>query len=74
MQRATTAARGLPAHPDFKLNQPDPDVMADTFITRAQAWNDHYVVVDHGGGLTCQARSPTGHHPTSSAHAAACRG
>ena len=41
---------GLPAHPDFKHNQPDPDVIADTLITRAQGWNDDYVVVDHGGG------------------------
>lgn len=41
----------VPCHPDFQLNQPDPDAMADTLITWAQAWDREYVVVDtHGGG------------------------
>jgi len=41
----------IPCHPDFQLNQPPPDVMADRLTEWATAWNRDYVVVDtHGGG------------------------
>jgi chromosome partitioning protein len=41
----------VPCHPDFQLNQPEPDAMADTLTAWAQAWDHDYVVVDtHGGG------------------------
>lgn len=41
----------VPCHPDFQLNQPEADVMADTLIAWAHSWNTEYVVVDtHGGG------------------------
>ena len=41
----------VPCHPDFQLNQPEPDIMADTLTTWAQTWDHDYVVVDtHGGG------------------------
>ena len=41
----------VPCHPDFQLNQPEPDAMADTLTAWAHAWDHDYVVVDtHGGG------------------------
>ena len=41
----------VPCHPDFQLNQPPPDVMADTLIQWAGEWGRDFVVVDtHGGG------------------------
>jgi chromosome partitioning protein len=41
----------IPCHPDFQLNQPESDMMADILTTWAQSWNHDYVVVDtHGGG------------------------
>lgn len=43
----------VPCHPDFQLNQPPSDVMADTLTAWTQQWSvDHdFVVVDtHGGG------------------------
>jgi len=41
----------LPCHPDFQLNQPDPDAMADALTRWAGEWDREFVVVDtHGGG------------------------
>jgi chromosome partitioning protein len=41
----------VPCHPDFQLNQPAPDVMADLLTMWAQSWDHDFVVVDtHGGG------------------------
>jgi chromosome partitioning protein len=41
----------IPCHPDFQLNQPDPDTMADILIRWADTWKRDYVLIDtHGGG------------------------
>ncbi|WP_420116559.1 ParA family protein [Micromonospora sp.] len=41
----------VPCHPDFQLNQPPAEEMADTLTRWAQEWGTEYVVVDtHGGG------------------------
>lgn len=41
----------VPCHPDFQLNQPPADVMADTLSRWAESWGSDFVVVDtHGGG------------------------
>lgn len=41
----------VPCHPDFQLNQPVPEAMADVLATWAGEWNRDFVVVDtHGGG------------------------
>jgi chromosome partitioning protein len=41
----------VPCHPDFQLNQPDPDAMADALTRWAGEWDRDFVVVDtHGGG------------------------
>jgi len=41
----------VPCHPDFQLNQPDADTMANILDTWAEAWGRDFVVVDtHGGG------------------------
>lgn len=41
----------VPCHPDFQLNQPSPEGMADTLAAWAKAWDRDYIVVDtHGGG------------------------
>lgn len=41
----------VPCHPDFQLNQPAPDAMADALTSWAGEWDRDFVVVDtHGGG------------------------
>lgn len=41
----------VPCHPDFQLNQPDVNTMADILETWAGEWGSDFVVVDtHGGG------------------------
>lgn len=41
----------VPCHPDFQLNQPSPDDMADALGRWAGEWDRDFVVVDtHGGG------------------------
>ncbi|PPK91954.1 chromosome partitioning protein [Kineococcus xinjiangensis] len=41
----------VPCHPDFQLNQPEADAMADILTDWAAAWDREYVVIDtHGGG------------------------
>jgi chromosome partitioning protein len=41
----------VPCHPDFQLNQPEPEVMADILTRWAGEWDRDFVVVDtHGGG------------------------
>lgn len=41
----------IPCHPDFQLNQPDADTMADLLTRWAGEWDRDFVVVDtHGGG------------------------
>lgn len=41
----------VPCHPDFQLNQPEPDAMADALGRWAEEWGRQFVVVDtHGGG------------------------
>lgn len=41
----------VPCHPDFALNQPEPDEMADVLMQWAEEWQRDFVVVDtHGGG------------------------
>ncbi len=41
----------VPCHPDFQLNQPDPEAMADALTTWTGEWDRDFVVVDtHGGG------------------------
>lgn len=41
----------VPCHPDFQLNQPPPDRMADALTSWAGEWDRDFVVVDtHGGG------------------------
>jgi chromosome partitioning protein len=41
----------VPCHPDFQLNQPEPDAMADVLVKWAGEWARDFVVVDtHGGG------------------------
>lgn len=41
----------VPCHPDFQLNQPAPDAMADALTLWAGEWERDFVVVDtHGGG------------------------
>ncbi len=41
----------VPCHPDFQLNQPAPDEMADTLARWAGEWGREFMVVDtHGGG------------------------
>jgi len=41
----------VPCHPDFQLNQPDADTMANILDTWAGEWGRDFVVVDtHGGG------------------------
>jgi chromosome partitioning protein len=41
----------VPCHPDFQLNQPQPDAMADALTRWAGEWDREFVVVDtHGGG------------------------
>lgn len=41
----------VPCHPDFQLNQPEPDAMADVLTKWAGEWGRDFVVVDtHGGG------------------------
>ena len=41
----------VPCHPDFQLNQPTPESMADILTSWARAWGREYIVVDtHGGG------------------------
>lgn len=41
----------VPCHPDFQLNQPDPEDMADALSRWTGEWNREFVVVDtHGGG------------------------
>lgn len=41
----------IPCHPDFQLNQPEADVMADLLTRWAGEWDTDFVVVDtHGGG------------------------
>lgn len=43
----------VPCHPDFQLNQPESEVMADTLTAWAETWDRDYVVIDtHGGGST----------------------
>lgn len=43
----------VPCHPDFELNQPEPDAMADALLQWAGEWDRDFVVVDtHGGGST----------------------
>ncbi len=41
----------VPCHPDFQLNQPAPEDMADALTRWAQEWDRDFVVIDtHGGG------------------------
>jgi chromosome partitioning protein len=41
----------VPCHPDFQLNQPPPDEMADVLVRWMGEWGRDFVVVDtHGGG------------------------
>ncbi len=41
----------VPCHPDFQLNQPAPENMANALARWAQEWDRDFVVVDtHGGG------------------------
>lgn len=41
----------VPCHPDFQLNQPGPDDMADALTRWAGEWDRDFVVIDtHGGG------------------------
>lgn len=41
----------VPCHPDFQLNQPAPEAMADALTSWAGEWDRDFVVVDtHGGG------------------------
>jgi chromosome partitioning protein len=41
----------VPCHPDFALNQPDSDEMADVLVRWAGEWDRDFVVIDtHGGG------------------------
>lgn len=41
----------LPCHPDFQLNQPAAETMADILMRWAEEWDRDFVVVDtHGGG------------------------
>jgi chromosome partitioning protein len=41
----------VPCHPDFQLNQPQPDDMADALTRWAGEWGREFIVVDtHGGG------------------------
>ena len=41
----------VPCHPDFQLNQPAPEDMADALARWAKEWDRDFVVVDtHGGG------------------------
>jgi chromosome partitioning protein len=41
----------VPCHPDFQLNQPTPEAMADILTRWAGEWGRDFVVVDtHGGG------------------------